>query len=112
MQNKAVLFILIAITLALAVLGMILFFKAPKIKEFNVVDWAAKSVQWKVQLLHKKISATETLNAQFQMREIEFLRDSVVKVFWESPDNITVMVVKGGKIVDRRSVNFTTKSIS
>lgn len=112
MSNKTFIFIVISITAAIAALFLILKFKAPKIKEFNVIDWERKVISWKVELLHKKWDGVETLNAQFQMREIETSNDAKIKVFWEAPDNITVMVVKGGKIVDRKSVNFTTKSIS
>ncbi len=110
-MKNALMFFLVAVAIALGIYAYIIMFKAPKITEFNVLDWNSKSVQWQVKLL-KKLEGTEILNSSFQAKDIPFSKNTTIRVTWEAPDNISILVIKSGEIVDRKSVNFTSQTIS
>ncbi len=110
-SSNTLVFVLIAIAAALAALAFTVLMSKPKITEFEP-DYSTKSLSWKVKLLFFKYTGTETLNASFQAYEKKVINGSTIKIFWESPDNLAVIVVKGGEVVDRKSVNFTSKTIS
>lgn len=110
-KSNTVAWIFISIALAMAVLAFTVLLKKPKITEFEP-DYSSKGLSWTVRLLFWKVSGKEILNKSFKDYEKKMINGSLVKVFWESPDNIAVIVIKGGEIVDKKSVNFTSKSVS